>query len=212
MMRSLFSKNLSLFGLIESSAEEAHTAVEGLIAMLNAPEGDPSRTLPIMEQLREARSREKAFAQEVERYLCKTMMTPLDREDIEDLSNALYKIPKTSAKFGDHYIIAGSPPCQADMARHLGLLDRAADLVRLMVAELRRGANLEKVRTQNEELNRIEDEADKLMLSALQELYRGGRNALQVLVLKDLLELLEKVYDRCRDAGNVVFRIALKQS
>ena len=131
MMQGLFSKNLRLFGLIESSAEEAHTAVEGLIAILNAPEGDPSRNLAIMEQLREARSREKSFAQDVERYLSTTMVTPLDREDIEDLSNALYKIPKTATKFGDHYIIAGKHTCQVDMSRHLGLLDRAADMVRL---------------------------------------------------------------------------------
>ena len=30
--------------------------------------------------------------------------------------------------------------------------------------------------------------------------------------LKDLYELLEKVIDRCRDAGNVIFHIVLKNS
>jgi hypothetical protein len=50
------------------------------------------------------------------------------------------------------------------------------------------------------------------MIVALRELSSEGRGAIQVLLLKDLLELLDKVYDRCRDAGNFVFRIALKQS
>ena len=35
---------------------------------------------------------------------------------------------------------------------------------------------------------------------------------LQVIVLKDLYELLEKVIDRCRDAGNVISHIVLKNS
>jgi hypothetical protein len=33
-----------------------------------------------------------------------------------------------------------------------------------------------------------------------------------MIVLRDLFELLEKVIDRCRDAGNVIFRIVLKSS
>jgi uncharacterized protein len=31
-------------------------------------------------------------------------------------------------------------------------------------------------------------------------------------VLRDLFELLEKLIDRCRDAGNVIFQIVLKNS
>jgi hypothetical protein len=34
----------------------------------------------------------------------------------------------------------------------------------------------------------------------------------QVVVIKDLYELMEKVIDRCRDAGNVILQIVLKNS
>ena len=48
------------------------------------------------------------------------------------------------------------------------------------------------------------------------ELYRdffsGQHDAIKVIVLKDLYELLEKVVDRCRDAGNVISQIVLKNS
>jgi hypothetical protein len=50
------------------------------------------------------------------------------------------------------------------------------------------------------------------MLSLLQELYGGQYEAMQMIVLRDLLELLEKVIDRCRDAGNVIVQIVLKNS
>ena len=52
------------------------------------------------------------------------------------------------------------------------------------------------------------------MDNALNELVRGLYNATEnpgrVIFLKDIFELLEKVTDRCRDAGNVVSQIVLK--
>ena len=47
------------------------------------------------------RRKEKLLAQDLTEYLCKTFVTPLEREDIEALSNALYKIPKTVEKFAE---------------------------------------------------------------------------------------------------------------
>ena len=165
-----------------------------------------------MEQLREARSREKAFAQEVERYLCKTMMTPLDREDIEDLSNALYKIPKTINKFTTRILVAPQHVRGVDFSKQIDLLERATDVVLALVKSLRKGMDLEEVKALNDKLQFLEGEADNHMMSLYKDLFSGKHDALQVIALKDLYELLEKVIDRCRDAGNVIAHIALKNS
>ena len=78
--------------------------------------------------------------------------------------------------------------------------------------ELRKKLHLERVKDHNAKLQHIEGAADKLMLDLLRELYTGRRDPLEALMLKDLYELMEKVYDRCRDAGNVVSTIVLKYS
>ncbi len=52
----------------------------------------------------------------------------------------------------------------------------------------------------------------KLMLELLGDLYSGRHETLKVVVLKDLYELLERIIDRCRDAGNVINHIVLKNS
>jgi len=92
------------------------------------------------------------------------------------------------------------------------MLEKAADIVVLMVKELRKGVDIEKVQAQNEQLQEIEGEADKLMLESLRDLYNSDHSVLHVVVHKDLFELLEKVFDRCRDVGNIVFQIVLKHS
>ena len=43
-------------------------------------------------------------------------------------------------------------------------------------------------------------------------MYQGSHPAHKALLLKDLYELLERIIDRCRDAGNVVTHIVLKNS
>ena len=85
-----------------------------------------------------------------------------------------------------------------------GLLQQATDTLAERCRQLRHPQS-NVVQAANDRLHHYEGEADKLMLSLLQELYGGHYQALEMIVLRDLLELLEKVIDRCRDAGNVIF-------
>ena len=77
---------------------------------------------------------------------------------------------------------------------------------------LRDGMDLEKVKDLNDKLQYLEGEADKHMMTLYKDLFNGNHPPLQVIVVKDLYELLEKLIDRCRDAGNVISHIVLKNS
>jgi uncharacterized protein Yka (UPF0111/DUF47 family) len=46
----------------------------------------------------------------------------------------------------------------------------------------------------------------------LRDLYQGNYDPKHIIFLRDLYELLEKVIDRCRDAGNVVLQVVLKNT
>jgi uncharacterized protein len=81
-----------------------------------------------------------------------------------------------------------------------------------MVRMLRHRPQLDKIQEENDRLHKLEGQADKLILQLFGDLYSGRYQALQMIVLRDLFELLEKVIDRCRDAGNVMLQISLKNS
>ena len=81
-----------------------------------------------------------------------------------------------------------------------------------MVKSLRKGAHLEQVKSLNDKLQHLEGEADKAIMELFRELFNGKHDPVKVVVLKDLYELLEKVIDRCRDAGNIISHIMLKNS
>jgi uncharacterized protein Yka (UPF0111/DUF47 family) len=206
-LQRLLSRDDKFFHLMEGSAEEASVAIQGLVALLRAPAEQPT-----LDSFVEARRKEKSISNELTEQLCRTFVTPLEREDIEALSHALYKIPKVAEKFAERYLISGPAAQKLDFSRHLELLDRAGQVLVLMVKQLRSGVALQTVKGQNRELQQIEGAGDKLMLETLQQLYESTRDPFDVMLMKDLLEMLEKVLDRCRDVGNIVFHIILKHS
>ena len=199
-------KATKIFDLMEGSAQEAHAAIQSLTTLLRGETKQDLKTFV------EARRKEKRLAQELSETLCRTFVTPLEREDIEAISNALYRIPKTAEKLGKRFILSGRQLGGVDFSRHVELLDRAAVILVSMVRELRKGVQLKGVKAQNDELQLIEGEGDKLMLESLEQLYESRLEPFQAMLMKDLLEMLEKIFDRCRDVGNNIFHIILKHA
>ena len=204
-------KDEKFFDLLEASANEASTCATNLKEFLQKMQGVLS--VDSLHELSFSRRRDKEITNEITRELCRTFVTPLEREDIEALSNSLYKIPKTVQKIAERLIICPvSLRKDESLQLQVNLLEQAAGVLVKMVKLLRGGASLDAVGDLNSRLQQVEGEADKLVTKMLRELYQGEREAKEVIILKDVFELLERAIDRCRDAGNTVFQIVLKSS
>ncbi|MGD0411870.1 MAG: DUF47 family protein [Verrucomicrobiota bacterium] len=206
-LQELFSPKDKFFDLLEASAEEARASVKALIHLIENP-----RHVSSLEEFSASRRKEKQIASEISDAVCTTFVTALEREDIEALSQALYKIPKTVEKIGERIVLAPHLLAGVDLSRHAAMLDGATLSVTTMVTAMRKGWDLDEMRAHNAKLQAIEGEADRMMFDLLKQLYESKSEPLQALFLKDLFELLEKVIDRCRDAGNVINQIVLKNT
>jgi uncharacterized protein Yka (UPF0111/DUF47 family) len=181
--------------------------VQALIRFIRNPD-----ELKSLDEFILSRRKEKKINDEISEALCITFVTALEREDIEALSVALYKIPKTIQKIGERILLAPQLLKGFEMTRQIMLLEKATDTVVKMIQQLREGVNIEAIKAHNDQLQVVEGEGDKLILELLRTLYSGQHDALKVVFMKDVFELLEKVLDRCRDAGNVINHIVLKNS
>jgi hypothetical protein len=206
-LQRLLGKEDKFFTLLEASAEEARTSVQALVKLSKSLDKPPA-----VAEFASARQKDREITREISHAVYTTFITALEREDIEALSNALYKIPKTIEKFSTRILAAPQHVRGIDFSKQIGLLERATDIVLELVKSLRKGMDLEKVKDLNDQLQVLESEADNHMMSLYKDLFSGQHEPLQVIALKDLYELLEKVIDRCRDAGNVIAHIALKNS
>lgn len=206
-LQQLFGKGDKFFELLESAAQEALSSVQALVRLVSAKSNEHS-----MEEFVLSRRKEKKITEQISEELVKTFVTGLEREDIEALSVALYKIPKATEKFAERYVIASPHLSGLEFSKQAVMLEQACQTVLAMVKQLRSIQELEKIKDQNARLQYLEGQADELILDSLGQLYSGKHEALKVIVVKDLYELMEKIIDRCRDAGNVVSHIVLKNS
>lgn len=205
--QQLFGKGDKFQALLEEAAKEANESAHHVIQLLAKPNDTRS-----LDDLVMIRRKEKRIAEQISEELVKTFVTGLEREDIEALSLALKKIPKTAEKFAERWVIAAPHLQGIDFSQQGQLMVKATEVVLAMVTQLRGLQHLERIKEMNDKLQYIEGEADKLMIALLKELYSGKYDALRAIVIRDLYELMEKKIDRCRDAGNVVMHIVLKNS
>ena len=206
-LQRLLGKEDFFFNLLEASAQEAHNSVQTLVKLSN--DLDKPHALA---EFAAARRKDKEITRKISEAVYTTFVTALEREDIEALSNALYKIPKTIEKFGERSLLAPQQVAGVNFSQQIDLLEKATNTVLEMVKSLRRGVNLDEIKELNSKLQQVEGEADSAIMALYKDLFSGKHDPIKVIVLKDLYELLEKVVDRCRDAGNVISHIVLKNS
>lgn len=206
-LQRLLGKEDKFFDLLEASAEEARNSVQALVKLAK----NPTQT-GLAQEFIKARRNEKIIRDKITEAIYTTFVTALEREDIETLSHVLYRIPKTVEKFGERMLLTPDQVTDVDFSKQINLLQQATDVIREMVRSLRRGANLQEIRALNDKMQSIEGEADKTIVSLIGDLLNSRPDPIKVIILKDLYEMLEKVIDRCRDAGNVITHIVLKNS
>jgi len=209
-LQRIFGRDTKFYELLESGAADAQRSASILVALLPNLVGNPPSE--VLSELSQTRRKHKRTSQRTTEELCQNFVTPLEREDIEALSTALYKITKTVEKIGERLVISPRGAELNVVSRQITMLEKAAEVVVRMVNQLRAKSHGEQIRDDYEVLQTIEGDADKLMNELLRELYHGHIDARSVVFWKDLYELLEKGIDRCRDAGTVVFHVALKYS
>ncbi len=206
-LQDLLHRPDKLISLLEASARQARASVQALVTGTQNPDAPGAAQDGAYSRLKD-----REITDTISQEVYHTYIAPLDREDIDALSAALYKISKMADKFGERFRSAPNFVRNVDFGQQLKLVDEASDLVVQLVGTLQHGLRLEQVKALNDRLHSVEGEADQHMLTLYRDLYSGKYPAVQTVMLKDLFELLEKLVDRCRSAGNIVAHIALKNA
>ena len=205
-LQTIFGQGKQFFALLDEAAVAAHDSTKALYEMLKASERTPG-----LEAFKVARQRERVALDKISQALVDSFITPIEREDIESLASALYKIPKQVERFADRYTFAAHRLEGVDFAPRAAMLEKATQIVLDMVRELPR-LKLETIKSLDDRLHAIETEADRLLLELYRELYSGDLDGARMFLLKEFFEILEKAIDRCREAGVVAYQIVLKNS
>jgi uncharacterized protein Yka (UPF0111/DUF47 family) len=170
-LQTIFGSGKQFYLLLDEAASAAYDSAKALHVMMKATDRQPA-----LDAFKLARQRERTASDKIGQALVESFITPIEREDIEALGSALYKIPKQIEKFADRYALATMHLEQIDFAPRAAMLEQAAGVVVEMVHELER-LNIDSMTALNDKLRSIENEADRLMLELYREIYSGRLTA-----------------------------------
>ena len=141
--------------------------------------------------------------------LDRSFITPIDREDIHRLALALDDCMDTMEAAANHMILYGikniPEPVKA-LAEYIEA--QASQIVSMM--PLVKTLKWELIRPYCIEINRLENEADRVNRGALGGLFTPGIDVLDVIRWRDIYELLEGTTDKCEDVAGIIEGIVLK--
>ena len=201
----LIPREKKFFRMFADVSENLTQGARILHDILSNPAG-PADRVP---KLQEIEHRGDEMTHDIIRMLNQTFITPFDREDIHQLSSAFDDVldfVNAAAVRMTLYRISNPPPAAAVLA---GLIVTQAEELSKCVAVL---GETQKVIDYCVEVNRLENEADRVSRKAIAELFEYEKDPIQLIKLKELYEVLETATDKAEDAANVLETVTLKSA
>jgi len=144
--------------------------------------------------------------------LNRAFITPFDREDIHALITHLDDILDAVDAASQRlvlYRITEMPEALKSMSEVLVASAKEVQKAVLALHDPRYHAD---ARAHCVEINRLENEADAVHRRALAQLFAECTDAVEIIKLKELYQLIEEATDRCEDVANVIESIIIKSS
>ena len=152
---------------------------------------------------------------EVNRLLHKTFITPIDRDQIRGLINAMDDILDLLQDSAEVMSLYDLKNVNEDVIRLGEISVKCCDRVQHVVSllpQLSKAAVAAAALKTCEEIDRLESDADRVMRSAMSKLFRDNIEVRELIKLKAVYEHLESISDRCEDVANLVEGIVLEYS
>jgi predicted phosphate transport protein (TIGR00153 family) len=205
MRFQIIPREQGFYELFQKAAENLSDAASLLLKLFNDfrdPEAAHS-------EIRQREHEGDEITHEIIRALNTTFVTPFDREDIHRLASRIDDILDGIEAVADLLVLHHIERPLPEMAQQADVLARAADQTYQAMLGLRGFSGLEPHWV---EINRLENEGDRVYRKTVAHLFSGDFQAMDVLKWKDLVDQLEAAIDGCEDVANTLESIVLKHA
>jgi hypothetical protein len=193
-LQTIFGQGMQFYTLLEAAANAAHDSTKALHEMLK-----DSKRAPSLDAFKLARQREREASNKISQELVNSFITPIEREDIERWVGAVQD-PQAGREVRRPLFAGAHPPAGIDFRAARG--DAGAGGGRRGRDGPRPAPHEDRAHEGDERrLRSIEMKPDRLMLELYRDIYSGKLDHLQMFLLKEFFEILEKAIDRCREAA-----------
>jgi hypothetical protein len=162
-------------------------------------------------EIREIEHTGDSLVHDIVARLNKSFVTPLDREDIYELTCRLDDVLDYVDAVAERLIIfqiQKPTPYATELSR---IIVRASEEISQAMRLLRNLRDVETISRQCAKINQLENDADQVLREAFTNLFQGnGLDPISVIKWKDIYEHLETASDKCEDVANVIDTVIVK--
>lgn len=144
--------------------------------------------------------------------LHKTFITPLDREDIHALISRLDDVVDIIDAVAGRVFLYDIKESNAEMKAMAETSRMACEHIAKTVVCLDKIKNPQEILNACIEINRLENDADRTLRTGMARLFREEKNAIEVIKMKEIYQLLESITDKCEDVANIIESIVIEYS
>jgi predicted phosphate transport protein (TIGR00153 family) len=201
----LTPRDNAFYDMFTESGRNMAASVDALAGLL-----DPNANREaIAKQLRDFEHAGDSVTHRIMRQLNTSFVTPFDREDIYRLASALDDGVDAIEGAADFIVLADVGKLPALMGEQISLLQTSASQTADAMSRLKTLRDLEPYWI---EVNRLENEADRVYRKLLSRLFSGDYDALTMVKLREVADDLEDAADALEHVAHAVETIAVKES
>ncbi|PTQ88411.1 DUF47 domain-containing protein [Agitococcus lubricus] len=212
MFARFMPKEVKFFDLFNAQAHEIKLGAEALVAMLSALNHSEAQADIFAKEIDTIEDRADKINYQTVALLHSTFITPLDRDEIHQLTTQLDNVLdmiQNAARTMRVYNVRTATPEAIEFGR---IIQLAAAKVAEGVALLSNMDNATAILAVCRDIDRLENEADEVLRTAMSKLFREEDNVKELIKLKGIYERLESVTDYCDNVGNLLQAIVLENS
>ena len=161
------------------------------------------------DEIKEVEHKCDFLTHEIIQRLNRTFVTPLDREDIFGLARTLDDVMDAIDACATLVRLYHIDAVRFGARELTKIIVDSAEQIAYAMRELEGRKGVAECAV---EINRLENEADRIHQQAVQALFEDERDAVVIIKWKEILDFLEEATDRCEDVANVVEGVVVKHA
>ena len=204
----------NFFELFNQHAAHISAGARAFMSMIENY-ADPALRQKYADEVDAAERQADKITAEVNRLLHKTFITPIDREQIHGLINALddvLDLLQDATETMSLYDVRELTPEVVSLGElAVRCCERVVHTIELL-PRLGQSEVSEAALKTCEEIDRLESDADRVMRAAMSRLFREQADVRELIKLKAIYEQLESITDRCEDVANLIEGVVLESN